>query len=224
MDTKRIVHIGYGGSLSAWTPGKSAARFTTFLHSIIGPYLPDNINSATRSGYYLFQAIKYFKEKYPELAPHLRVDLWGAIASGNSEQVKAMGIDDIVTISGYLSKNESLSKLNRCDVLFLPLESEKQGQKPLMVPGKLYEMLHIGKPILALAGKSDCYDILSRSGVGVLCSPFDYPGIAEVLAKIVSDPEAFKDSYKVDSMYVDQFSYKNRTALLAGFFNQVLSK
>ena len=93
----------------------------------------------------------------------MQLRLWGNVDSRNGLQAKKLGISDMVKIEGYKQKEESLALLRSCDLLFLPLESETKAGKPLFIPGKLFEYLKIGKPVLALGGQSDCIDILKKS-------------------------------------------------------------
>lgn len=224
MATDPVLRIGYAGSLAAWSPEMEQLTFLQKLKRFFGTYLPNNVNSATRSGYFLFRGLKKLKEKYPSEAQQLRVELWGSIAAGNAEQVKRWNLGDIVTIGGYLPKQESVQKLGGCDILFLPLESEKNGQRPLMIPGKLFEMLNLEKPILALIDESDCSHILARAGNGIVCSPHDDERLADLLAEIIRNRHSLKEKYAVDRAYVNEFDFRNITARLAGCFDRVMKQ
>lgn len=216
------LRIGYAGSLKAYDPQIAAKRKFGKWSEWIWTYRVDNIKPETRSGYYLFKGMELFQAKYPELASQLLVHMWGMIAPKNQEQAIEMGLADNVKIEGYKSKDETVSLLDRCDVLFLPLESGKAGQKPLFIPGKLYEYLKLGKPILAFADESDCVDILRKSGLGLICSPYDANAIADTLATLVKKRGDLSKRYTPDIEYIEEhFNFRNITRKLSQVFDDL---
>ena len=221
MDSERKIHIGYAGSLASFFPSSGKTSLRSFLRKSQEGFKYDNLNSDTRSGYYLFRGIQRFKQKYPQQSVKLSVELWGSIHDGNRQQVLELGIGDLVSIEGYFSKSDSVDKLKNCDILFLPLETAKNGQKPLMIPGKLFELLSIGKPIFALVEDSDCRDILIESGLGIICSPFQEDEIANRLFEIFNDIEAIKEKHQPNKTYIEKFNFKNLTKELSSIFDKV---
>ncbi len=214
------LRIGYAGSLKAHDPQATIKRGLGKWAQWFWTYRIDNIKPETRSGYFLFKGIEVFQTKYPDLATQLLIHMWGMIDPKNQQQAVEMGLADSVKIEGYKSKAETVSILATCDVLFLPLESGKDGQKPLFIPGKLYEYLKLGKPILALADESDCVDILRKSGLGLICSPYDAEGIADTLAELVKNRAALPAQYSADTAYIDEnFNFKNITRKLSQIFD-----
>jgi len=144
-----------------------------------------NIRHETRSGKYLIEAARILNEKVENLESKLSVKLWGKIGQGNQRLVDEYGLGEVCEIEGKLSQTESRRRLEQADLLFLPLECEKDGQRPLNIPGKLYDYLELGKPILGLMGESDCKDIIENSGLGIICPPDNPEAIAETLEKII---------------------------------------
>src|SRR5207248_9493883 len=53
-----------------------------------------------------------------------------------------------VKVLGYRSHAESVNWVESADVLFLPLHTPTDGGQALIVPGKTYEYLGSGRPIL----------------------------------------------------------------------------
>jgi glycosyltransferase involved in cell wall biosynthesis len=221
MASERPLIIGYSGSL-AYYDGKSAVRknrlrdwFWTYNHYVTDP--------STRSAFFLFKAIQLLKEKYKIQPSQLQVQLWGNIHAGNLQQAKEMGISEFLQISGYLPKQESIERNNTCDLLFLPMESATENGKPLFIPGKVFEYMKAGKPVLALAGPCDCLDILRPSGLLIEFNPRAAEEIAEELNKIILNRDILS-GYIPDADYISSFSFRNITAKLAATFNEVLNK
>ncbi len=163
-----------------------------------------NIRAETRSGKFLIEAIKLLSEKRPTLSKELTIELWGKIAEGNKNLVKEYNLEKIIEISDKLPHNESRDKLSKADLLFLPLESEKYGQRPLNIPGKLYDYLEFEKPILALCGESDCKDIIEKSGLGILAEPDNPKNIAKILERLIKNKKNLSETYKPNKDWIKQ--------------------
>jgi len=212
MDSDRKLKIGYAGSLAAFDPGKPGKK-RSFFKDWFWTYQVDNVDFSTRSGYYLFKA----------LAEGIQSK---TISSGSIEdnraQVNEMGLNDCVNISGYQSKEQSVKRLETCDVLFLPLECGKSNNETLFIPGKLFEYLKLGKPVLCLTNGGDCADILQRSGLGILLSPYDTAAVTEKLSELVKMKQNDAFSFKADAEYIDGFSFREITRKMAGEFDRLL--
>lgn len=217
-----ILRIGFGGTLFRHRPGIDDRRSSIDrIKDWFWAYRPDIFIPTSRCGLYLFQAIRLFKENYPELAPRLRVELWGNIDPENKRQVAAFGIQDIVTIEGYRERAASRAKLDACDALFLPLELAKPGYKPLLIPGKVFEYLQSGKPVLTIGQDSDAVDILMRSGLGIVHGPEDVAGIAESLRNLILHKAELATRYVADADYVAQFDFERLTKQLDLVFEEL---
>ena len=83
---------------------------------------------------------------------------------------------------------ESIRRIEQCDFALIPLESEKEGQKPIHIPGKIYEFLKLEKRMLLLAEESDCREIAEKSGLAVFARPKDSENIADILKGLIENP------------------------------------
>jgi len=221
MGSDRKLKIGYAGSLAAFDPGKPGKK-RSFFKDWFWTYQVDNVDFSTRSGYYLFKALSEGIKSNTISPGSIEIDLWGSIHEDNGAQVKSMGLNDCVNISGYQSKEQSVKRLETCDVLFLPLECGKDGSETLFIPGKLFEYLKLGKPVLCLTNGGDCADILLRSGLGILVSPYDTKAVANKLSELVKMKENDALRFNADTAYINQFSFEEITRKMAGEFNRLL--
>jgi glycosyltransferase involved in cell wall biosynthesis len=221
-ENKSILKLGFGGTLFRHRPGIDDRRsLSRMVKEWFWEYRPDFFIPTYRCGYYLFRGVAKFKEKYPELAGQLQVEIWGNIDPENQRQVNAMGIQNIVTIDGYRERAASRAKLDACDALFLPLELAKAGYKPLLIPGKVFEYLQAGKPVLTIGQDSDALDIMKKSGLGIVHGPDDADGIAESLRQLILDKNVLASKYVADAEFVAQFDFKQLAAQLAAVFDEV---
>lgn len=222
-DTKSILKIGFGGTLFYHDPQIHAVAPDRFkLKDWIWAYKPQIFQPTSRCGYFLIRAVKRFVEKYPELSGRLQIEIWGNIDPGNQRQVAAYGVGDIVKIEGYVQREASRLRLESCDVVFLPLELAMAGYKPLLIPGKVFEYLRVGKPILAIGQDSDAVDIVLRSGLGVVFHPDQIEEIADCLRYLVLEKDRLSSMYQPDKEYIDSFDFKNLSVQLAKLIDELL--
>ncbi len=220
MDTKKPLVIGYSGSLAFYEGEKQPVKgggvrdwIWTYNHMVTDP--------STRSASFLFRAVSELKKKYNITPLQLKITLWGKIDPLYLRQAKDLDISELVSIEGYLSKAVSVERNSACDVLFLPMESATSGGKPLFIPGKAFEYMNAGKPILALSGPCDCISVLEPSGLLARFEPQDTNGILEWLHSVISDRQRLH-LLKPDTAYIERFSFRNIVGKIAGVFDEVL--
>lgn len=219
----KTINIAYSGSLDAFLP-QTKSGVLARLKQWFWTYKHDTVDASTRSAYYLIQAVGILKTKYAIGPDQLNIDLWGKIHPANLKQAKQAGVADYFKIEDYLSKEISLARLAKADILFLPLEkSNTKGTHTLFIPGKLFEYLNTGKPILALCEDSDCKTILEASGLGICVAPDEPEQIAETLYQLITN-EGFINHYSPNANYISQFSFENKTAELARVFDRLIVK
>lgn len=219
MDTKPLV-IAYSGSLDAFNGHHKKGLFKSVLQWF-WTYKHDTVDASTRSAYYLIKAIGILKEKYGVTPAQIKIDLWGNIHPLNIEQARKEQVSEFFEFGAYLPKAESLNKIKSADILFLPLEkSNTPGTGTLFIPGKLYEYLHAGKPILALCEPSDCRDILEKSGLGLCVEPDKTEEIATMIYSLISNEQRLR-SIVANAGYIAGFDFRLKAGELAGVFDSL---
>lgn len=101
----------------------------------------------------------------------LRIDLIGAGRSNRtheSDLIKANGIEEIVKVLPAVPHEECVEQLRNADVLLLV-----QTDAPLCVPGKVFEYIAIGRPILTLSGEGATADLVQHEKLGPCVDPQD---------------------------------------------------
>lgn len=104
-------------------------------------------------------------------ASDLRIDLIGARRANRiheSDLVKANGIEEIVSVLPSVPHEECVEELRNADVLLLV-----QTDAPLCVPGKVFEYIAIGRPILTLSGAGATADLVQHEKLGPCVDPRD---------------------------------------------------
>ena len=95
--------------------------------------------------------------------------------------IRDLGLERVVEFRGSVSRAESLAAMASASALLL-----LQPGHTVSVPGKLFEYLATGRPILAIAEEGEIGEILRASGVGVTVRPKDERGLIEGLRQLVA--------------------------------------
>lgn len=120
------------------------------------------------------EALHELFARRPEARRRIRARLMGPFDSGYQDRAVALGLTGIVEFTGPRPHEESRDLQRTADVLLL----WKPRNFPSMVPGKLYEYLDSGRPILAVLDASDEAAALVRRGGGVVTTPGDRSALA----------------------------------------------
>lgn len=125
----------------------------------------------------LFRAVRALLDSREVDGDRIMIDLvgWCDVAEGRrvKELAGECGIADCVTLTGPLSRAETLRAMAEADVLLLLAEAQ-----PYQIPGKTYEYLRAGRPILALTSNGAVAQLLRRTGGAWVVDPVDEKGIA----------------------------------------------
>jgi glycosyltransferase involved in cell wall biosynthesis len=148
----------------------------------------------------------------------VRLDLvgWCDIAEGRRvrEIAEESGLAARVTFTGPLERDETLRRLVASDLLLLLAESQ-----PFQIPGKTYEYLRAGRPILALTSEGALAALLRKTGGAWIVAP----GNDDALIVAVSDAyqrwRAGREGPTADPAQVASFDRR----LLAGRLADILT-
>jgi len=228
MNSKPLI-IGYSGALFYFRPESAKNNKIEILRNIISKWLweyrVNNVDYSTRTAIYLFKAIKKLKENCQTLHKHLSVEIWGNIHNDYIKQIDDMEINDIVTIQGYIPKNETREKIKQCDVMFLPLETSTNSQKSFFMPAKMFDYLQFKKPVLLLSKESDASDVIVRAGLGIVTDPKDIDEIADKIKYLIDNRNNLSEIIQPDDDYIyNNYHFKNISKKLAHIFDQIVEE
>lgn len=85
---------------------------------------------------------------------------------------RRLGIEDLVEVVPRVTRDESLREMQSASALLLI-----QTGTTVSVPGKAYEYLAAGRPVLALSEEGETADLVRASGIGVVVRPQDAPDV-----------------------------------------------
>jgi glycosyltransferase involved in cell wall biosynthesis len=145
-------------------------------------------------------------------AERFRLRLLGSLDAGARAEIEQSAIREHVEIVGQVSHAESLAAMRRANVLLLVANTTPGAEAT--VPGKLFEYLAVGRPVLAIAPtESSTADVLRVSGGGTLAPSGDVSAIACALQRVYSTPPSNAD--------VARYSRRELTNQLAAIFDEL---
>jgi glycosyltransferase involved in cell wall biosynthesis len=174
--TFRIVHTG-----TMHTTTGLRLRRRKRVRRWLGGVTP-HVDFLPRSHVYLLKALERLKASDPTLVKGVEVHLAGVLTDADREIAEG---SEFPRLLGYRSHEETLALVRTADLLFLPMHDLAPGHKAGLVPGKAYEYIASGRPILAAVPDGDVRDILGAVGTASFCRPADVDGMAALLRSAI---------------------------------------
>ena len=203
----RIVYAGYSHAQRGRTH-----RARRPLRRLLGGAVR-GLDVLPRSHVFLMDAIQHLATLDPALRRRVEVHVAGpAPPEGTSE-------DEPLQHHGFISHDRAVTLMRSADALFLAMHDLPPGTRARTVPGKTYEYLASGRPIVAALPDGDARDLLTGLPNVWVCRPRDVDGIAAALVEIsrLKTPPAAPPDYAM------QFEWRDLTRQLAARFDEILA-
>jgi hypothetical protein len=212
-DAFRIVHAGY-----LHTGLGEDHRRKRGLRARLGGALGD-VDILPRSHVYLLAAVEQLLTARPELRSLLEVHLVGQLTESDRRAISS----DVVHTHGYLAHSECLDVVRTADLLFLPMHDVGDDYRARIVPGKTYEYLASGRPILAAVPDGDARDLLASSPLTALARPTDVEAMAR---SIGAEIDRFRREGRTPSTNreLDRFERRALTERLAALLSATCTR
>jgi glycosyltransferase involved in cell wall biosynthesis len=211
-DVLRIVHTGTFHSELAEVWDKVFAG-KGMLQKLKYPRRP--INLWTRTPRYLLAAMEQAVTSGAIPADKLELVLVGEVSAEDNRLIQQSPMSGNVKLLGYRSHGESVNWVESADVLFLPLHTPMDGGPALVVPGKTYEYLGSGRPILAMGPPGDMRTFVQETRSGLVIEGNDTAGATNALVKFYQNKKLGTALFEQDRASVARFERRQLTARLA---------
>jgi glycosyltransferase involved in cell wall biosynthesis len=176
----RIAYVGYSHVDSG-----TRHRLTRVARSLLGG-ATRGLDILSRSHLQLMEAVELLREREPGLAARIEMHLAGPSPADTDRS-------EGVTHHGYLDHAASVALLRSADLLFLSMHDLPVGVRARTVPGKTYEYLASGRPIMAALPDGDARDLLAGLDGARVCRPRDIACLAEGIRAAMTAPAAVDD-------------------------------
>lgn len=210
----RIVHTGY-----LHTEDGLHQRRTARLRRIVGGSVP-GVDILARSHVFLLEAVERLIGTHPELEGTLEVCFAGVLSDTDKHLINDL---PVARELGYVSHAQSIELLRSAELLFLPMQALPPGRRATVVPGKTYEYLGSGTPILAAVPEGDARDFLREAGNAYLCDPDDVSAIASAILAAV---EQWREGRRADPPsgdFLARFERRRLAQRVAGVLGDVVA-
>lgn len=211
----RIVHTGYLHT----ELGRQLRRSLPLRRALGGSVR--GLDILTRSHVHLIEALNRVLAADPTLLEVVQLHLAGVLTESDLE---VAGRCPVVKTHGYVTHSESIALMRSADLLFLPMQNLPPGRRATIVPGKTYEYLAAGTPILGALPDGDARDILAAAGHATLTPPDDVQQLAEALRSHLDEFRAGAPRRVPRPEVVARFEYRRLATELAAVFDAVLDQ
>jgi glycosyltransferase involved in cell wall biosynthesis len=210
----RVVTIPNGYDPDDFPPNLPSPPDDRFVLSYVGTVY--RLTSARG----LLAGLALFHARAPELARSLETRFVGRVVATEEpyfEGSEALGVKRL----GYVEHHRAIEELaaSHASLCLLP---DLEGNARIY-PGKVFEIMYLGRPCLALAPEGALARLVRRCRAGEVVHPDDAPGIAEILERWVrrfrSDPRARLEG-PVD---IERFNRREQARAFAATFRTALA-
>jgi glycosyltransferase involved in cell wall biosynthesis len=167
----------------------------------------------------VIEAINRLLAKDPALADELELHLAGVLTDADRLVAESC---PVAKLHGYVTHAESIALMQSASLLFLPMQNLPKGTRATIVPGKTYEYLASGTPILAAVPDGDARDILEEAGNAILVRPDDVDALAAGILEAL-DRSRNGTWPRQDPDVVRRFEYRTLARDLAAVFDDALA-
>ena len=123
---------------------------------------------------------------------------------------------------GYLPHKESLEYLLSADLLLLIVDNARVSH--LIIPGKVYEYIGTGLPILALAPEGETAELIRSNDLGYVFDPKDVSSLRETLYKLITTKGNSQNLTMNNKAFKKKCERREHTRKLAEIFDEMVEK
>lgn len=179
---------------------------TKFTLAHIGSFLSE------RNPQLLWESLVELVQEIPDFKNHLEIKLIGAVSQEVLETINEFGLNPYLNNLGYVSHSEAIAHQRKSQVLLL-IEINSEDTKSI-IPGKIFEYMVSGRPIIAIGPKgSDFAEIITTTNTGVF---FDYSEKIKLKSVLLNFYNQYLEGkLQSNAVGLQHYSRKNLTEKLA---------
>lgn len=210
---KDKFHIIYNGfdpdDIPAISPEKNSkftVTYTGTLYTIQDPSL-------------LFEAVFELVSNNMIDPEKIKFKFIGRIADEIVEKINQSPLKSVIDLPGYMPHKKAIHELAKTDATLLLGVNSKE--KNVNVPGKTFEYIGLGKPIILIAPpKSKLNEIVGETGLGYAVDHYDKEGMKDYFFRLYNN---WINNKKINPEYqnIEKHSRKNGAGKLAGILNNI---
>jgi len=204
------VHLTYEGKTVVGELVRKNVFYVVYVGSLDGG----------RSLSALVEALQGALRFQPEMRSSFRFELAGA-GPGFEEVARLSvkyGLEELIHIRGLIPRNEGDRLVAAAAVVVV-----QENTSPLQVPGKVFESIKAGKPVLGLMPENcEAAEILRQSGLGFIHHTRDVEGIRSMLIRLWQAWQRGEQIVSPNWAYIEQFSTERLPEKLANVLSGIV--
>jgi glycosyltransferase involved in cell wall biosynthesis len=165
----------------------------------------------------LLAALRLFGEKYQQELPLLKFKFVGTDVTGRfAAMIQDSGLENSIEYLGYRQHRQALQYLVDADALLLIASGDKGDT---FVPGKTYEYLGTGKPVLVLSNIDATTEFMRACHKAVTVGLDDVDGIVAAIREFMLEPG--REDWKGQDLDLQIYDRRYQTGQLAEILDAV---
>lgn len=212
----RIVYTGQFISREAVPPKSFRERLRRAMSVRTVPIQPTG-----RSPLHLLNAIRLLRETDPAFGRSIRFHFIGHADPHTEELLDASGLGDAIVRYGHRPHRECAALTRSADALFLGLHGVAGDVPTMIIPGKAFEYLAAGRPILAAVPAGETRDLVFAHADAVAADPVDDASIARAIVRI---RDRDFDSRRPAGETLARFTRRELAGRAAGFLRSIAGR
>ncbi|WP_026708213.1 glycosyltransferase family 4 protein [Flavobacterium frigidarium] len=207
--TDKPITVITNGYDTALIPAQQLDTKFTLAH--IGSFLSE------RNPQILWTALQELLIEIPSFKADLEIKLIGAISQEVLTSINEYVLDSYLNNLGYVSHSEAIAHQKKSQVLLL-IEIDSEDTRSI-IPGKLFEYMVSGRPIIAIGPKnSDFAEIITETNSGVFFEYAEKEKLKQVIIKYYN--QYVVGELKANGVGLQQYSRENLTKQLVQLLNK----
>lgn len=151
-------------------------------------YSPEPILRFGRTIVPVLRALEKLQAENPSIAERVRFRHIGKPDRATLDLIERSAAKHLVEVEGYAPHQKIVQEMVNADLLYLHLHGMGGGERARIVPGKTYEYLASGTPILASVPAGDARDLLSSFENCKIVEPGDGAELASAILTAFQSP------------------------------------
>lgn len=171
----------------------------------------------------LFKSIRKMDKEKIINPDNFILSLIGKVTPCVIKMVEELKIQNYVEFISYLPHNKAVEKGMGASILLLLITQSERNIR--ILPGKTFEYLRMGKPVLGLGPENgEVARIINETKTGKIIEYNDVQAIYKYLKMFFNNWNESKNKFKIPKQVISKYSRENLTRKIANVFNEIIKK